>query len=59
MDELKIYEYQAKRIEDTFRIISNHFHSQNKQTCLDRDIMWCWKTIQNVIDKKPIERVDR
>ena len=59
MQELKIYQYQAKRIEDAFRIVSNHFHSQHKKTCLDRDITWCWQTIKNILEGKINERVER
>lgn len=53
MKELTIFEFQAKEIENTLRLIANHFHSQNKKTCLDRDIMQCWEMIKNVIAEQP------
>lgn len=59
MKELKIYEFQAKQIEDTFRMISNLLESKNKETCLDRDIMVSWQMIKNVIDQKIDEHVKR
>ena len=49
MKELKIYEFQARQIEDTFRLISNLLESKTKQTCLDRDIMQSWEMIKNVL----------
>lgn len=59
MKELKIYEFQAKQIEDTFRMVSNVLESKNKETCLDRDIMVSWQMIKNVIDQKIDEHVKR
>jgi len=51
MEELKIYEFQAKHIEDTFRKVANTLESHNKETCLDRDIIQAWEMIKNVLNK--------
>ena len=53
MTELKIYEYQAKQIKDTFRIVARVLKSQSKKTCLDRDVMLSWKIIENIINEEP------
>jgi hypothetical protein len=60
MKKLFIYEFQAKQIEDTFRIVSRTLQSKDKETCLDRDVMVSWEMIQNVIKgdiDKHIERL--
>ena len=49
MKELKIYEYQAKHIEDTFRLVARVLNSKDKTTSLDRDIMQAWAMIENVL----------
>ena len=59
MKELKIYEFQAKQIEYTFRMIVNVLDSHKKTTCLDRDIMVSWQMIKNIIECKPDEHVER
>ena len=59
MQELKIYQYQAKRIEDAFRLVANNLKSHTKESCLDRDVMWCWQTIKNILEGKIDERVER
>lgn len=59
MKELIIYEYQAKQIEDTLRLVANILQSHQKTTSLDRDVMQSWAMIQNVINEKPDERVIR
>lgn len=59
MKELIIYEYQAKQIEDTLRLVANILQSHQKTTSLDRDVMQSWAMIQNVINGKPDERVIR
>jgi hypothetical protein len=51
MEELTIYEFQAKRIEDTFRMVANALKSHSKTTCLERDVMQSWEMIKNVINK--------
>ena len=32
-------EWQVREIEDTLRLVSNHFNSPKRETCLDRMIM--------------------
>ncbi len=59
MKELKIYEFQAKQIEDTFRVVQRIMESDKKKTCIDRDIMLSWQMIKNIIAEKPDERVPR
>lgn len=59
MKELKIYEFQAKQIEDTFRLVARILESQNKETSVDRDVMQSWQYIKNVLDEKINERVPR
>lgn len=59
MKELRIYEFQAKQIEDTLRIVERVLESKTRKTCLDRDVMQSWKMIQNVISGKIDERVNR
>lgn len=59
MKELKIYEFQAKQIEDTFRMVANILKSRTKETCLDRDVMVSYKMIQNVLEGKIDEHVER
>ena len=51
MKELKIYEFQAKRIEDTLRIVSNIMNSREKKTCIDRDICQSLQIIKNVLSE--------
>jgi len=59
MKELTIYEFQAKDIEDCLRLCARALGSKDKKTCLDRDVMQAWTTIQNVIAGKKDERVPR
>ena len=59
MEELTIYRYQATNIEDAFRIIERTLESNKKTTCLDRDVMWCWETIKNVLNKDIDKHVQR
>ena len=49
MKELKIYEFQAKQIEDTFRLVARVLESKNKNTSVDRDVMQSWEMIKNVL----------
>lgn len=51
MEELKIYAYQAKQIEDTLRMVANVLKSHDKKTCIDRNVMQSWDMIKNVIAK--------
>lgn len=59
MKELKIYEYQAKVIEDALRLTSNFHNCSNKETCYDRDVTDALKMIRNIIAEKPDELVKR
>ena len=59
MEELKIYEFQAKRIEDTFRMVVNALKSHDKKTSLDRDVMQSWEMIKNVLNKDIEKHVSR
>jgi hypothetical protein len=49
MKELIIYEFQAKQIEDTFRLVARTLNSKSKETSVDRDVMQSWKYIKNVL----------
>lgn len=59
MEKLTIYQFQAEQIENTLRLVSNLLKSQNKTTCLDRDIMQSWQMVKNVIEGNPDKRVSR
>ncbi len=51
MEELKIYEFQAKHIEDALRNAVKYLKSKDKETCFDRDVMQAWEFIKNVLNK--------
>lgn len=55
MKELKIYQFQAKQIEDTLRLVANSMDSQKKITSVDRDVMQSWEMIKNVL-KEDIDK---
>lgn len=59
MEELKIYAYQAKQIEDTLRMVANVLNSHSKECSLDRDVIQSWGMIKNILDKEPDKRVPR
>lgn len=59
MKELKIYEFQAKQIEDTFRLVARALNSKTKETSLNRDIMQSWEMIKNVLIENIDEHVPR
>lgn len=59
MKELKIYEFQAKQIEDTLRLVANRLESKNRETSLDRDVMQSWEMIKNVLKEQIDVRVPR
>jgi hypothetical protein len=59
MKELKIYEFQAKQIADTFRLVSNLLGSATKETSLDRDVMQSWEMIKNVLSGEIDKHVTR
>lgn len=59
MTELKIYEFQAKQIEDTFRLVARVLESDNKETSVDRDVMQSWQMIKNVLSGQINNHVPR
>jgi predicted transcriptional regulator len=59
MKELKIYEFQAKQIEDTFRLVARILKSKSKETSVDRDVMQSWQMIKNVLSENIDEHVGR
>ncbi|MEK6882705.1 MAG: hypothetical protein AABY22_23990 [Nanoarchaeota archaeon] len=59
MKKLIIYEFQAKQIEDTLRLVARVLESKNKLTCLDRDVMVSWQMTKNVLTEKIDEHVER
>lgn len=59
MKELIIYEYQAKQIEDTLRIVANILGSRTKETSADRDVMQSIGMIKAVIEEKPQKEIFR
>ena len=54
MKRIKIYEFQAKQIEDTFRLVAITLENKGKTTSLDRDVMQSWEMIKNVL----VEKID-
>ena len=59
MKELKIYEFQAKQIEDTLRLVARSLDSKTKTTSVDRDVMQSWEMIKNVLNEKIDNHVPR
>ena len=59
MNEVKLYEFQAKQIEDTLRLVANLLESKDKTTSLDRDIMQSWNYIKNALEGNPNKKVKR
>ena len=59
MEELRIYKFQAKRIEDAFRMAARVLKSSSKETCLDRDVMQSWEFIKNVLKEDIDKHVNR
>lgn len=59
MKELKIYEFQAKQIENTLRLIARTLGSKSKTTSVDRDVMQSWEMIKNVLNEKINTHVPR
>ena len=59
MKELKIYEFQAKQIEDTFRLVARMLDSKTKTTSVDRDVMQSWEMIKNVLAEKIDTNIQR
>lgn len=59
MKELKIYEFQAKQIEDTLRLVARVLNSKSKETSVDRDVMQSWEMIKNVLSENIDSHVPR
>jgi hypothetical protein len=59
MKELKIYEFQAKQIEDTLRLVARSLGSKTKITSVDRDVMQSWEMIKNVLAENIDTQVPR
>lgn len=59
MKELKIYEYQAKNIDDALRMVINAFKCHTKETCLDRSVMQASGMIKAVLDENPDKYIQR
>jgi hypothetical protein len=55
MKELKIYEFQANKIEDTLRKVNNLLDCSKKEICLDRDVMEAIQILKNVLSETPEE----
>jgi hypothetical protein len=56
MEELKIYKFQAKQIDNTLRLVTRVLSSHNKETSLDREIMKSSETIKSILDETIILR---
>jgi len=52
---VQLEEWQVRGIEDTLRLVSNHFHSQERKTCLDRMIMQSWNWVVDALNDVPID----
>lgn len=59
MKDLTIYEFQAKQIKDTLRIVANVLKSQSRETSLDRDVMQSWEMIKNILEGEKEKTVER
>jgi predicted transcriptional regulator len=59
MKVLNIYQFQAIRIEDTFRLVARVLESKSKETCIDRDVMQSWEMIKNVLKEQIDTHVPR
>lgn len=59
MKEIIIYEFQAKQIKDTLRLVANRLDSSKKLTSLDRDVMQSMQMIENAIKGEPEKHVSR
>jgi len=59
MKELKIHEFQAKQIEETFRLVAKSLGSETKTTSVDRDVMQSWEMIKNVLAENIDTQVPR
>ena len=51
MEKLEIYEFQARDIENTLRMVSNVLESSKRETCIERNVMQSLERIRNVLSK--------
>lgn len=51
MEELTIFEFQAKEIQDTLRQVANILKSHSRETAVDRSIMVSAEMLENIINK--------
>lgn len=49
-------EWQVEIIENTLRLVANHFNSPERKYCLCRDIMQCWNWCVDALNDVPIEQ---
>jgi hypothetical protein len=59
MKELIIYEFQAKHIEDSLRLVIRTFECKKSESSMDRDVLQAMKMIENVIAENPNQHVNR
>lgn len=52
---VQLEEWQIKQIEDTLRIVANHFNSSDRKTCLDRMVMLSWNWVVDALNDVPID----
>lgn len=51
MEELVIFKYQAKEIENTLRLVANVLGSRKEETCLDRQIVRSQEFLKEILTK--------
>lgn len=51
----QLEEWQVKSIEDTLRLVANHFNSSERETCLDRMVMESWNWVVDALNDVPID----
>lgn len=52
---VQLEEWQIEKIEDTLRIVANHFNSSDRKTCLDRMVMLSWNWVVDALNDVPID----
>lgn len=55
MEEIIIYKYQAKRIENALRMCANLNSCRGEETAFDREVMLAIKHIKSVLDQQSKE----
>lgn len=58
MEEVTIYKYQLKEIQDALRLTSNIHNCSKKETCHDRVVTRAKKYAENALEGKIDNRVD-